>query len=174
MIQNKFITLSLAKFGQILKIPYNGQCVFTNVWDLSFLAFFQEPERPYHIDLPTPEEINQFLQFERIESIRTTKSKNVILSPNQVLTKEIRQDLKRWEELIHENVFGLGGHQGHLPACLAHIFMRPLALTQARKPQKDRGSQRPRHSTSSSSAYHNGSSSHQGNDDEDVQNEGTS
>ncbi|GKA77325.1 hypothetical protein Tco_0783786 [Tanacetum coccineum] len=52
--------------------------------------------------------------------------------------------------------------------------MRPLALVQTRKPQKDRGSQRPRHSTSSSSAYHHRSSSHQDINDEDVQNEGTS
>ncbi|GJV29542.1 hypothetical protein Tco_1385990 [Tanacetum coccineum] len=40
MIQNEFITLSLAEFGQILKIPYNGQAVFTNEWDLSSLEFF--------------------------------------------------------------------------------------------------------------------------------------
>ncbi|GJS02041.1 hypothetical protein Tco_0318549 [Tanacetum coccineum] len=52
--------------------------------------------------------------------------------------------------------------------------MRPLALVQTRKPQKDCGSQRPRHSTSSSSVYHHGSSSHQDNEDEDFQNEGTS
>ncbi|GJT51751.1 hypothetical protein Tco_0977908 [Tanacetum coccineum] len=142
--------------------------------------------------------------------------------------------MKRWEELIRENVFGLGGHRDHLPACLAHMLycivsekqynlayffpkrienawatpkanlpydmfftrlyrhiiefyphldngiynvvdrvMRPLALTQTRTPRKDRGSQRPRHSTSSSFAFHYGSSSHQVDDDEDVQNGGT-
>ncbi|GJX83346.1 hypothetical protein Tco_0332827 [Tanacetum coccineum] len=42
--------------------------------------------------------------------------------PNQVLTKEVRKDLKRWEELIRKNVFSLGGHRDHLPACLAHIL----------------------------------------------------
>ncbi|GJU10567.1 hypothetical protein Tco_1132963 [Tanacetum coccineum] len=30
--------------------------------------------------------------------------------------------MKRWEELLHENVFGLGGHQDHLPASLAHML----------------------------------------------------
>ncbi|GJR79108.1 hypothetical protein Tco_0149893, partial [Tanacetum coccineum] len=193
-----------------------------------------EPEGPYHTELPTPKEIHRFLQFERIESDRIIKSKLVILSLNQVLTRQIRQDMKRWEDLIHENVFGLGGHRDHLPVCLAHMLyclvakqqynlayffakrienaratpkanlpygmflthlylhimdvyphfdndicnvvdqvMRPLVLVQTRKPRKDRRSQRPRHSTSSSSAYHRGSSSHQLNDDEDVQNEGT-
>ncbi|GJU03838.1 hypothetical protein Tco_1114176 [Tanacetum coccineum] len=40
------------------------------------------------------------------------------------------QDLKRWEELIRENVFGLGGHQDHLPAFLAHILYCILAEQQ--------------------------------------------
>ncbi|GJY93104.1 zf-CCHC domain-containing protein [Tanacetum coccineum] len=31
-------------------------------------------------------------------------------------------DMKHWEELIHENVFGLGGHRDHLPASLAHVL----------------------------------------------------
>ncbi|GKA39779.1 hypothetical protein Tco_0732330 [Tanacetum coccineum] len=130
MIQNEFITLSLQQFGQILRIPFNGQAVFTNEWDLGSLAYSQETEGPYHTDLPTPEEIHQFLQFQRVDPNRTIKHKNVILSPNQVLTKELRQDLKRWNKLIYENVFGLGGHRDHLPACLAHILYCILAEQQ--------------------------------------------
>nr|GEX20374.1 hypothetical protein [Tanacetum cinerariifolium] len=39
--------------------------MFTNEWDLGALAYFQDTEGPYHTDLPTPEEIHQFLQFQR-------------------------------------------------------------------------------------------------------------
>ncbi|GJV79102.1 hypothetical protein Tco_1514972 [Tanacetum coccineum] len=130
MIQNEFITLSLQQFGQILIIPFNGQAVFINEWDLGSLAYSQETEGPYHTDLPTPEEIHQFLQFQCVDPNRTIKNKNVILSPNQVITKELRQDLKRWNELIYENVFGLGGHRDHLPACLAYILYCILAEQQ--------------------------------------------
>ncbi|GKF63452.1 hypothetical protein Tco_0186900, partial [Tanacetum coccineum] len=49
--------LTLAQFGQILRIPYNGQAVFSNEWDLASLAYSQETEGPYHIDLPTPDDI---------------------------------------------------------------------------------------------------------------------
>ncbi|GKA88309.1 hypothetical protein Tco_0810073 [Tanacetum coccineum] len=104
--------------------------VFTNEWDLGALAYSQDTEGPYHTDLLTPEEIHQFLQFQRIDSNRKIKNKNVILSPNQVLTKELRQDLKRWNELIYENVFGLGRHRDHLPACLAYILYCILAEQQ--------------------------------------------
>ncbi|GKD84518.1 hypothetical protein Tco_1355672, partial [Tanacetum coccineum] len=131
MIQNEFITLSLQQFGQILRIPFDGQAVFTNEWDLGFLAYSQEIEGPYHTDLPTPEEIHQ---FQRVDPNRNIKHKNVILSPNQVLTKELRQDLKRWNELIHENVFGLGRHRDHLSACLAHILYCILAEQQYNLP----------------------------------------
>ncbi|GJV51114.1 hypothetical protein Tco_1446855 [Tanacetum coccineum] len=122
MIQHEFITLTLAQFGQILRIPYNGQAVFTNEWDLASLAYSQETEGPYHTDLPTPDDIRRFLQLDRVELNRTIKSQNVTLTPNQILTKELRQDMKRWEELIRENVFGLGGHRDHLPASLAHML----------------------------------------------------
>nr|GEW59330.1 pentatricopeptide repeat-containing protein [Tanacetum cinerariifolium] len=167
MIQHEFITLSLAQFSQIIRIPYNGQAIFTNEWDLASLAFFQETEGPCHTDLPTPDEIRQFLQLERTKSNHTIKSKNVILTPNQILTKELRQDVKRWEELICENVFRLGGHRDHLPASLPHMVMPPLALKQTRKPRSDRGMSKSCHSILSSSAHHYGSTSHLGEDDKD-------
>ncbi|GKD03256.1 hypothetical protein Tco_1178230 [Tanacetum coccineum] len=116
MIQHEFITLSLVQFDQILRIPNNGQAVFTNKWDLVSLAYSQETEGPYHTDLPTPDDIRQFLQLDRVELNRTIKSQNDTLTPNQILTKELRQDMKRWEELIYENVFRLGGHRDHLLA----------------------------------------------------------
>ncbi|GJX73039.1 hypothetical protein Tco_0311634 [Tanacetum coccineum] len=126
MIQNEFITLSLQQFTQILRIPFDGQAVFTNEWDLGALAYSQDTKGPYHTDLPTPEELHQFLQFQRVDSYRKIKNKNVILSPNQVLTKVLRHDLKRWSELFYENAFGLGGHQDHLPTCLDHILYSHL------------------------------------------------
>ncbi|GJU92801.1 zf-CCHC domain-containing protein [Tanacetum coccineum] len=101
MIQHEFITLTLAQFGQILKISYNGQAVFTNEWDLASLEYSQETEGPYSTELPTPDDIRLLLELERV-----------------------------MEELIRENVFGLGGHQDHLPACLAHMLYCVIAEEQ--------------------------------------------
>nr|GEU58666.1 ribosomal protein L7Ae/L30e/S12e/Gadd45 [Tanacetum cinerariifolium] len=50
--------------------------------------------------------------------------------PNQVLTKEVREDLKRWEELIRENLFSLGGHQDHLSVCFSYMLYCILAEQQ--------------------------------------------
>ncbi|GJT17505.1 hypothetical protein Tco_0876211 [Tanacetum coccineum] len=73
MIQHEFITPTLVQFGQILRILYNGQAVFTNEWDLASLAYSQENEGSYHTDLPTPDDIRQFLQLNRVELKRTMK-----------------------------------------------------------------------------------------------------
>ncbi|GKA47832.1 hypothetical protein Tco_0740790 [Tanacetum coccineum] len=54
----------------------------------------------------------------------------VSLNPNQILTKDLSPDIKQWEELIRENVFGLGGHRDRLPACLAHMLYCVVAEEQ--------------------------------------------
>ncbi|GJR35424.1 hypothetical protein Tco_1211108 [Tanacetum coccineum] len=82
----------------------------------------KETEGPYCIDLPTPDDIRRLLELERVMVDRTIKSQTVSLNPNQSLTKELSPDMKQWEELIRENVFGLGGNRVHLPACLAHML----------------------------------------------------
>ncbi|GKE01246.1 hypothetical protein Tco_1389229, partial [Tanacetum coccineum] len=38
--------------------------------------------------------------------------------------------MKQWEELIRENVFGVGGHQGRLPSCLALMLYYVVAKEQ--------------------------------------------
>ncbi|GKB92878.1 hypothetical protein Tco_0965150 [Tanacetum coccineum] len=89
--------------GQILKIPYNGQAVFTNEWDLASLEYSQETEVPYCTDLPTPNDIGRLLELERVV---------------------------QWEELIRENVFGLGRHRDRLPTYLAHMMYYVVAEEQ--------------------------------------------
>ncbi|GKC66185.1 hypothetical protein Tco_1098783 [Tanacetum coccineum] len=171
-----------------------------NRWFCRFILTIYSPsttEIEDHIasDLPTPDDIRRLLELERVMVDRTIKSQTVTLNPNQILTKELSPDMKQWEELIRENVFGLGGHRDRLPACLAHYVviaanlpygmfltrlyrhvmetyphldngiddtvdrvMRPLALRQTRRPRSDRG--KARHSVSSSSSHHQGTSSH--------------
>ncbi|GJT94780.1 zf-CCHC domain-containing protein [Tanacetum coccineum] len=89
MIQHEFITLTLAQFGQILKIPYNGQAVFTNEWDLASLEYSRETEGPYCTDLPTPVDIRRFLNWNVSCEDSTIKCQTVYLNQNQILTKEL-------------------------------------------------------------------------------------
>ncbi|GJV72224.1 hypothetical protein Tco_1492219 [Tanacetum coccineum] len=142
-------------------------------------------EGSYSTDLPTPDDIRRLLELERFMIDRTIKSQTVTLTPNQILTKELSPDMKQWEELIRENLFRLGGHRDHLPACLAHIA-NPTAnlpygmfLTRLYRhimkayPYLDNGIydivDRARHSVSSLSSHRQGTSSRQHDDDDDVE-----
>ncbi|GJU28654.1 zf-CCHC domain-containing protein [Tanacetum coccineum] len=60
-----------------------------------------DDEGPYSTDLPTPDDIRRLLELERV-----------------------------MEELIRENVFGLGGHRDYLPAYLAHMLYCVVAEEQ--------------------------------------------
>nr|GEW90917.1 zinc finger, CCHC-type [Tanacetum cinerariifolium] len=91
-------------------------------FDLASLEYYRETEGPYCTDLPTPDDIRQLLELERVVVDRTIKSQMFSLNPNQILTIELSPDMKQWEELIQENVFRLGGYRDHLPSCLAHML----------------------------------------------------
>ncbi|GJZ66725.1 hypothetical protein Tco_0623421 [Tanacetum coccineum] len=87
---------------------------------LHLLSILEKPRE--HTYLPTPDDIRRLHELERVVVDRTIKIQMVSLNPNQILTKELSPDMKQWEELIRENVFKLGGHRDHLPACLAHML----------------------------------------------------
>nr|GEX62083.1 hypothetical protein [Tanacetum cinerariifolium] len=195
-IQREFITLALAQFSQILKIPYNGQAVFTNEWDLASLEYSRETEGPYCINLPTLGDIHRILELKHVVVDRTIKSQTVSLNPNQIFTKELSLDMKQWEELIRENVFRLGGHRDRLPACIAHMlycvvaeeqynlayfFVKRIKCAKATltanlsygmfltRLYRYVMETKARRFVSSSSSHHQGTSSHEHDDDDDVE-----
>ncbi|GJT95500.1 retrovirus-related pol polyprotein from transposon TNT 1-94 [Tanacetum coccineum] len=235
VIQNQFFSISLEEFAQILDIPCEGACIFTDRWRLDELAYGTPSDGPYQTNLPSIEDIISSIQINRdgqVRRIRHAEEINVL--EYQVLTREIEPTLKPLEEIIQENVFCLGGNQDHVPACLCYMLyyvlhserfnlahfmtkqmewvtkqkrlilpygmlltrlfkfiirenpelenesyvlydrvMTPLAAQLERKPRRDRGTRRGRHSTSSS-AFDQPSSSHLNDDDDDGNDEGTS
>ncbi|GKD38839.1 hypothetical protein Tco_1259046 [Tanacetum coccineum] len=173
------ISPTIAKFYKSIKNRNIHEAVFTNEWDLGSLEYSQETEGPYSTDHPTPNDIYRLLELERVMVDRTIKSQTVTLTLNQILTKELSPDMKQWEELIQENVFGLGGHRDHLPACLAHMLYCVVAEEQynlayffVKQIECARVNQTANlpyacHSVLSSSSHHHGTSSHQHDDDDD-------
>nr|GEV49376.1 ribosomal protein L7Ae/L30e/S12e/Gadd45 [Tanacetum cinerariifolium] len=157
-----------------------------------------ETEAPNCIDHPTPDDIRRLLKLERVVVDCIIKIQMVSVNPNQILTKELSPNIKQWEELIRENMFGLGGHRDRLPACLAHmlyyvvfeeqynlayLFVKrikcakatPTAnlpygmfLTRLYRYVMETDCGKARRSISSSFSHHQGTSSHQ-HDDDDVE-----
>ncbi|GKD08764.1 hypothetical protein Tco_1188449 [Tanacetum coccineum] len=236
VIQNQLFSYSLENFAQILGVPCEGACVFTDRWRLDELAYGVPSDGPYQTNPPSIEDIISSIRIDREGQVRRIRHEEEIdVLEYQVLTREIEPTLKPLEEIIRENVFCLGGNRDHVPACLCFMLycvvhsekfnlayymakrmewvtkqarlllpygmlltrlftfimnenpelnnesyvlydhvMTPFAAQLERKPRRDRGMRRGRHSTSSSSAFDQPSSSHLNDDDDNGNDEGTS
>ncbi|GKC09011.1 hypothetical protein Tco_1000621 [Tanacetum coccineum] len=113
----------MIEFAQILDIPCEGVCVFTDRWRLNELAYGIPSDGPYQTNLPSIEDI--------------------ILENTELENKSY---------IMYDHV------------------MTPLVAQLKRKPRRDRGTRRDRHSISSFSAFNQPSLSHL-NDDDDVGND---
>ncbi|GJY42533.1 pentatricopeptide repeat-containing protein [Tanacetum coccineum] len=221
VIQNQLFSYSLENFAQILDVPCEGACVFTDRWRLDELAYGIPSDGPYQTNPPSIEDIILSIRIDREGQVRRIRHEEEIdVHDYQILTREIIPTLKPLEEIIRENVFCLGGNRDHVPACLCFMLycvvhserfnlayymakrmewvtkqarlilpygmlltrlftfimneypelnnesyvlydrvMTPLAAQLERKPRRDRGMRRGRHSTSLSSAFDQPSSS---------------
>ncbi|GKB57207.1 hypothetical protein Tco_0913393 [Tanacetum coccineum] len=65
VIQNQFFSYSLKDFAQILDIPCEGACVFTNKWSLDEFAYGVPSKGPYQTNPPSPDDIISFIQTDR-------------------------------------------------------------------------------------------------------------
>ncbi|GJT75793.1 hypothetical protein Tco_1042518 [Tanacetum coccineum] len=148
--------------------------------ELDELSYCIPSDGPYQTNLPFIEDIISSIRINRDGQVRRIRHEEEInVLEYQVLTREIEPTLKPLEEIIWENVFCLGGEKFPLELenesyVLYDRVMTPLAAQLERKPRRDRGTRRGRHSTSSSSAFDQPSSSHLNDDDDDGNDEGTS
>ncbi|GJW27115.1 hypothetical protein Tco_0040926 [Tanacetum coccineum] len=123
VIQNQFFSYTLEVFAQILNIPYEGACVFTDKWSLDELAYGVSRDGPYQTNPPYPDDIILYVQNDQEGHVTRTRYRQKInVQDYQILTREIVSTLKPLEEIIWENVFCLGGNWDHVPACLCYIL----------------------------------------------------
>ncbi|GJS89227.1 hypothetical protein Tco_0771863 [Tanacetum coccineum] len=123
VIQNQLFSYSLENFAQILDIPCEGACVFTDRWRLDELAYGIPSDGPYQTNPPSIEDIISSIRIDREGQVRRIRHEEEIdVLEYQILTREIVSTLKPLEEIIRENVFCLGGNRDHVPACLCFML----------------------------------------------------
>ncbi|GKD01566.1 hypothetical protein Tco_1171840 [Tanacetum coccineum] len=66
VIPNQFFSYSLEEFAQILDIPCEDACVFTNRWRLDELAYGIPSDGPYQTNLPSIEDRYQKKHHQRV------------------------------------------------------------------------------------------------------------
>ncbi|GKE40933.1 hypothetical protein Tco_1464338 [Tanacetum coccineum] len=123
IIQNKSFSLTLEKFGQILKIPFKGQASHTDIWSLDHLPISVPSKGRYKTTPPSPCIIRSFIQIPRQgQETRTKNKKTIVIGDNEILTREIQTHMKPWVDIIREYAICLGGHRDHVSSCLCHML----------------------------------------------------
>ncbi|GKE24016.1 hypothetical protein Tco_1435528, partial [Tanacetum coccineum] len=123
LIQNQFFSYFLEEFAQILDIPCEGACVFTDKWSLDELAYGVPTDGPYQTNPPSPDDIISSIRIDREGQVRRIRHEEEIdVLEYQVLTRNIEPTLKPLEEIIRENVFCQGGNRDHVLACLCYML----------------------------------------------------
>ncbi|GJY16342.1 hypothetical protein Tco_0386764 [Tanacetum coccineum] len=101
VIQNQFFSYSLEEFAQILDIPCEGACVFTDKWRLDELEYGIPSDGSYQTNLPSIEDIISSIRIDRDGQVRRIRHEEEIdVLEYQVLTREIEPNLKPLEEII--------------------------------------------------------------------------
>ncbi|GJY31304.1 hypothetical protein Tco_0414799 [Tanacetum coccineum] len=104
VIVNQLFSYSLENFAQILDVPYEGACVFTDRWRLDELAYGIPSDGPYQTNPPSIEDIILSIRIDREGQVRRIHHEEEIdVHDYQILTHEIIPTLKPLEEIIREN-----------------------------------------------------------------------
>ncbi|GJT90630.1 hypothetical protein Tco_1079475 [Tanacetum coccineum] len=186
----KFLTwkrLPIFRYIKALRILGLGACVFTDRWRHDELAYGIPSDGLYQTNLPSIEDIISSIRIDQDGQVcRIRHEEEIDVLKYQILTREIDPTLKPLKEIIWENVFCLGGNRDHVPVCLCYMLYCVvhsekfnLAYFMAKRMEwvtKQKRLLLPYgcHSTSSSSAFDQPSSSHLNDDDDDGNDEGTS
>ncbi|GJR14176.1 hypothetical protein Tco_0796828 [Tanacetum coccineum] len=126
---------STSEFGQILGVPYKGDCSFSNKWSLDDLPLSVPTDGPYQTNPPSPNDIKLLVQIERQGVVtRIRHEQEIAVEDNQILTREITDIMKTWVDIIRENVFCLGVIESSL--CLVRsCHVSSCRLTRAKDPK---------------------------------------
>nr|GFA51826.1 pentatricopeptide repeat-containing protein [Tanacetum cinerariifolium] len=131
VIQSKSFSLTLKEFGQILKIPFQGQVSHTDMWSLDYLSISVLSIGRYKTNPPFLNVVKSFIQIPRQgQATRTKNEETIIVDKNEILTREIQPHMKPWVDVIRENAIFLEGHKDHVSACLCHMLYSIETSTQ--------------------------------------------
>ncbi|GJX00635.1 ribonuclease H-like domain-containing protein [Tanacetum coccineum] len=109
MFQDQYYSFSLKEFAEILGVPCEGACVFTDKWALYELANGLPGDGPYQTFLPSLDDIITLVRVYREGPVTRVRHKNEIdVIEYQVLTREIDPTFKDIETILRENVFRMG------------------------------------------------------------------
>ncbi|GJX86075.1 hypothetical protein Tco_0336849 [Tanacetum coccineum] len=123
-IDNVESILTLENFGQILRIPFEGLCLYSHEWSISSLQRSIDPHpNLYPHPIEEPSLVHDALFKERADPIRQKfKGDDETLEPFQMLNTEFKNAFNKWYLILNENVICLTGHKDHPNVSLCYML----------------------------------------------------
>nr|GEV20179.1 Gag-Pol polyprotein [Tanacetum cinerariifolium] len=100
LIQNQFFSYSLEDFAQILDIPCEGACVFSDRWSLDELAYGALSKGPYLTNLPSPDDISYIREDHEERIAAQEKVINLLPPPPLINHPHIISTMKMMMEMM--------------------------------------------------------------------------
>ncbi|GKA16664.1 hypothetical protein Tco_0696501 [Tanacetum coccineum] len=105
VIQNQLFSYSLENFAQILGVPCEGACIFSDRWRVDELIYGIPTDGLYQTNLPPVKDIVSSIRFDHDGQVcRIRHEEEIDVLEYQVLTRKIEPSLKPLEEIILEKV----------------------------------------------------------------------
>ncbi|GJU00449.1 hypothetical protein Tco_1110787 [Tanacetum coccineum] len=124
VINNVEICLRLEEFARVLRVPFQGVCMFSNEWSISSLPNCIDLNPNIYLPpIEDPKVICDTIFYERPPSkTRKIKKKPVVLDPYQMLSSEVKLDFKKWETILSENAVSFSGSKDHPNVCMSYML----------------------------------------------------
>nr|GEU57252.1 putative polyprotein [Tanacetum cinerariifolium] len=198
VIQNQYFSFPLEDFAQILRIPCEGTCVFSDRWSLDELVYGAPSEGPYQNNLSSSDDIISYIREDQEGQVTRIRHQEEI-DVQEYQSENLEGIVARQEVIIPLPPPPSINHL-HLISTMmmmmeimkgprVQVFLPPFVIPQIsfrcyicqnggvtqqeQKPRKDRDTRRGRHSTFSSSAFDQPSSSYLNDYDDDGNGKGT-
>ncbi|GJR05035.1 hypothetical protein Tco_0528019 [Tanacetum coccineum] len=101
MFHDQYYSFSLEEFAEILGVPSEGACVFTDKWELYELANGLPEDGPYETFLPSLDDIITLVRVDREGPVtRVHHNKEIDVREYQILTRKIDLTFKDIEIIL--------------------------------------------------------------------------
>nr|GEX19152.1 retrovirus-related Pol polyprotein from transposon TNT 1-94 [Tanacetum cinerariifolium] len=88
VIQNQYFSFPLEDFAQILRIPCEGACVFSDRWSLDKLVYGAHLKGPYQTNLPFLDDIISFIREDREAQVTRIRHQEEVEAPKDMNNKK--------------------------------------------------------------------------------------
>jgi hypothetical protein len=121
-LNGNLVNIPLDQFGEVLGIPSQGTCIYSDKWSLTILDSNLDRTAPYATPLQSKEVIREHLFIPKNNPTRMYRGREVARDPFAMELNELRPEFKKMEDVLRANVMCTIGNRDHINACLCHMM----------------------------------------------------